>query len=130
LKGDSVPAIINMQKIKFEYYDFPEFLKFLDSLQPRDSAKLIEIISKVEKFGLEISKRQKWIKKIDKNLYEIRSINSKNIQRVLYFKILNNKFIITHGFTKKTQKTPKYEITKSKTRRDNYLKRRKNSGNA
>ncbi|KRK79013.1 type II toxin-antitoxin system RelE/ParE family toxin [Companilactobacillus nodensis] len=119
-----------MQKIKFEYYDFPEFLKFLDSLQPRDSAKLIEIISKVEKFGLEISKRQKWIKKIDKNLYEIRSINSKNIQRVLYFKILNNKFIITHGFTKKTQKTPKYEITKSKTRRDNYLKRRKNSGNA
>ncbi|EJB2513399.1 type II toxin-antitoxin system RelE/ParE family toxin, partial [Listeria monocytogenes] len=34
------------------------------------------------------------------------------------------KYIITHGFTKKTQKTPAREITKSKEYRKDYLERK------
>ena len=33
---------------------------------------------------------------------------------VLYFHVKNNQYIITHGFTKKTQKTPIKEIERAK----------------
>ena len=54
------------------------------------------------------------VKKIDHEIYEIRSKISSNIQRVLYFHSNNNKYIVTHGFTKKTQKTPIKEIIRAK----------------
>jgi phage-related protein len=50
----------------------------------------------------------KWLKKLDTNLYEIRSKVGSNIQRGIYFHWEDNKFINTHGFTKKTDKTPTY----------------------
>lgn len=45
---------------------------------------------------------------------EIRLKCPNSIQRALYFHIINNRYIITHGFTKKTQKTPKREIIHAK----------------
>lgn len=51
-------------------------------------------------------------KKIEsvKNLYELRSKTASNIQRALYFHIKGPKYVITHGFTKKTKKMPSAEI--------------------
>lgn len=51
--------------------------------------------------------------KLGDNLFELRSGIGGNIQRALYFHWLGSKFIITHGFTKKTQKTPIQEIAKA-----------------
>jgi len=45
---------------------------------------------------------------------EIRLKCPNSIQRALYFHVINNRYIITHGFTKKTQKTPKREIIHAK----------------
>ena len=45
---------------------------------------------------------------------EIRHKCPNSIQRALYFHVINNRYIITHGFTKKTQKTPKREIIHAK----------------
>ena len=45
---------------------------------------------------------------------EIRLKCPNSIQRTLYFHVINNRYIITHGFTKKTQKTPKREIIHAK----------------
>ena len=47
-----------------------------------------------------------WVKKIEteKNLYELRSKDAKNIQRALYFHVEGPRYMITHDFTKKTQK--------------------------
>jgi len=45
---------------------------------------------------------------------EIRLKYPNSIQRALYFHVINNRYIITHGFTKKTQKTPKREIIHAK----------------
>lgn len=55
-----------------------------------------------------------WVKKIDNEIFEIRSKVSSNIQRALYFHVVGNRYIITHGFTKKTQKTPASEIKHAK----------------
>lgn len=41
----------------------------------------------------------------------------------MYFFVVGRKAILTNGFVKKTQKTPKEEIELAKTYRSNYLKR-------
>lgn len=42
-----------------------------------------------------------WTKKLEKNFYEIRSKRGKNIQRVIYCSVVDNRYFITHVFTKK-----------------------------
>lgn len=112
-----------MKKLRFSYYDEKEFQEFLDRLPNKDAAKLITIIQNIEMYGLFIAERQKWTKKVDNNLYEIRSKRASNIQRAIYFQLQGNEYVITHGFTKKTQKTPVGEISLAKTRRAKYLSR-------
>ncbi|WP_161879721.1 type II toxin-antitoxin system RelE/ParE family toxin [Alkalibacterium sp. MB6] len=62
----------------------------------------------------------KCIKKLEKDLYEIRSIQGSDIQRAIYFQIKDDYYYITHGFTKKTQKTPKREINKARNVRASF----------
>lgn len=113
-----------MQKPKFEFYTRPnghnEFLEFFNSLPLKDRQKLAATINRIEKDGLIIAQRLELIKKIDYEIYEIRSKHSSNIQRALYFHVSNNKYIITHGFTKKTQKTPLREIQRAKVIKREY----------
>lgn len=71
------------------------------------------------KFGLQVAARQMWIKKISDGIFELRTTGS-NIQRGLYFHIEGPHYVITHGFTKKTQKTPVSEISHAKELRNEY----------
>ncbi|MCQ2549373.1 MAG: type II toxin-antitoxin system RelE/ParE family toxin [Lachnospiraceae bacterium] len=43
--------------------------------------------------------------------------------RALYFFFIGNKAILTHGFTKKSQKTPKSELDLAKKYRADYKRR-------
>lgn len=112
-------------KVEFDYYidhkGKSEFLSFIEKLPKKDREKLLSMIEKIEQHGLVTAAKMEWIKKIDKEIFEIRSKISSNIQRVLYFHEVDNRFIITHGFTKKTQKTPQREIQRAKSIRRNYL---------
>ena len=49
-----------------------------------------------------------------------------NISRVLYFFVVGKKIVLTNGFIKKTQKTPRSEILKAKQYRADYLSRLEN----
>lgn len=109
-----------MKVINFDYYDWNEFEDYLDSLPDKDAAKLLAVINNIEEQGLSVAERQKWTKKLETNLYEIRSKYASNIQRAIYFHWENNRYIITHGFSKKTKKTPKREIKKGLRRRGIY----------
>lgn len=62
-----------MKKIEFDYYDWVEFKLFLEQLPDKDAAKLVATIQKIEENGLLITERQEWVKKLENNLYEIRS---------------------------------------------------------
>lgn len=107
-----------MKNPKFEFYTRPngrnEFLDFYNSLPEKDKAKLLSVIELIQEQGLLIAQRMEWIKKIDYEIFEIRSKVSSNIQRALYFHVSDNRYVITHGFTKKTNKTPKKEIERAK----------------
>ena len=59
----------------------------------------------VQEHGLLVAQRMEWIKKVDNDIFKIHSKVSSNIQRALYFHVTDERYIITHGFTKKTQKT-------------------------
>lgn len=102
-----------MNKPEFETYERPnghdEFVEWLKILPIKDRAKMLQVISDTQEQGLLVAQRMTWVKKIDgqKNIYELRSKVSTNIQRALYFHVEDSKYIITHGFTKKTQKTQK-----------------------
>ncbi len=60
---------------------------------------------------------------LGKRLYEVRSnISDKRIARVI-FTIINQTMILLNGFVKKTQKTPKEEITLALKRLKPFYKR-------
>lgn len=56
-------------------------------------------------------------------LFELRTIQSNNIARIIYFFIVGNRIILTNGFIKKTQKTPRSEIEKALAYKKDYLKK-------
>ncbi|EOA07657.1 type II toxin-antitoxin system RelE/ParE family toxin [Pediococcus acidilactici] len=114
-----------MEDIEFESYKrnngHDEFLEFIEQLPIKDQQKLLEVIELTQEKGLLIAQKMKWIKKLDDNLFELRSKVSSNIQRVLYFHVVNGRYVITHGFTKKTQTTPQREIKHAKQIREEWF---------
>jgi phage-related protein len=98
-----------------------EFEDYFDSLPDKDAEKLLAVIGMVEDHGLIVASRMQWIKKLGSDLYELRSKQSSNIQRAIYFQKIGNEYLITHGFTKKSQKTPKSEIEHARAMRRRFL---------
>ena len=119
-----------MEKPEFSFYKrrngHTEFEEFYQSLPRKDREKLYATLQAIRRQGIMIAIRMEWVKKLDKNLYEIRSIVGSNIQRACYFHVEGNQYIITHGFTKKTQKTPAREIKHAKEIRAEYFADKEN----
>ncbi|OLS09581.1 hypothetical protein AUQ39_05845 [Lacticaseibacillus casei] len=88
-------------------------------MKPVEKQKVLAIIAKTQKFGLQVAARQMWIKKISDGILELRTTGS-NIQRGLYFHTEGSHYVMTHGFTKKTQKTPVSELNHAKELRTEY----------
>jgi len=87
-----------------------EFEEFLASLPTKDRAKLLAVVVKTEQFGMTVAIKQQWVKKLRDDIFELRSRQGGNIQRALYFHMKGTEYVITHGFTKKTDRTPDAEI--------------------
>ena len=67
--------------------------------------------------------REPYSKHLEDGIFELRTKVSSDITRILYFFVIGQKIILTNGFVKKTQKTPKNEIDLAKRRRNEYLNR-------
>ena len=100
--------------------------EFIDS----QSAKVAQKIAWVLKAVQEIEKVPKtYFKKlVDTDFYEVRIELSGNIYRLLGFFHNGNIVILTNGFQKKTQKTPKSEIEVCEERMKDFLKRSEENG--
>ena len=62
-------------------------------------------------------------KELDDGIMELRLSFGNNITRMLYFFFIGNTAVLTNGFVKKTQKTPKKEIQLAKKYRADYMRR-------
>ena len=87
---------------------------FLDSLNAKDKAKIKVYIDKlVELLNIAAFPNQKLSKYLRDGIFELR-VNLKNTtSRNLYFFMSDKNIIFTHGFIKKTDKTPENEINKA-----------------
>ena len=56
-------------------------------------------------------------------IFELRAKVGTDISRVLYFFYYEGRIVLTHGFIKKTQRTPAGENEKAKKYRRDYIER-------
>ena len=101
---------------------------FILSLQPKMQAKIIGMMHVLEENGNLV--REPYSKYIDDGIFELRCKVGSDISRVMYFFYVGKKIVMTNGFVKKTQKTPKSEINLAKKYRDDYIERMGNHENA
>ena len=99
--------------------------EFLFSLSPKLRAKAFRDIELLQKYGSEL--KEPYVKalkgKNKRDLYELRIKFSNDIARIFYFTYFNDKYVLLHGFIKKTMKTPAKEIEKAKNYMEDYKRR-------
>lgn len=95
---------------------------FLKSLNEKLEAKTVRTIELLKEFGTNL--REPNSKSLGDGIFELRTKQGRDTTRVLYFFFHEDRAILTHGFVKKTQKTPPQEIEKAKEYRKDYLLKR------
>jgi phage-related protein len=110
-----------------EYYELPNGDKpvkiFLDSLNTKMRVKALGSIGILAEFGNKL--REPYSKAMGDGLFELRIKFASDITRIFYFFVVENKIILTNGFVKKTQKTPRNEIALAKKYKADYEGREK-----
>ncbi len=97
------------------------FKEFVLSLSIPERAKVFESINyfiQLKKHNLPI--KESLSKHLEDGIFELRTPLAEKISRTLYFYQRGAKIILTHGFIKKTRKTPGKEIEKAKKLRKLY----------
>ena len=108
-----------------EFYDTSEGLcpvqEFLDSLEPKIKAKTLRTIDLLETNVPKL--REPYSSPMGDGIFELRTKHGSNITRVFYFFFVGQKAILTNGFVKKTQKTPKADIELARKYKADYERR-------
>ena len=99
--------------------------EFILSLDKKMRAKMLRTIEMLQNNGYEL--REPYSKSVNEGILELRAKVGSDISRVMYFFVVGKKAILTNGFIKKTQKTPKEEIERAKIYRADYLSRKENN---
>jgi phage-related protein len=100
--------------------------EFIESLDPETQDKFILKKQLLQDFGSQL--RYPHTDHIGDGIFELRFKGEEGQIRVLFFFFYGRKIIFSHGFVKKTQKTPRREIEIAKERRKDFLARHKREG--
>ena len=84
-------------------------------------AKTLRIIDLLEMNGPLL--REPYSKPLENGIFELRTKQGSDITRVLYFFFVGKKAVLTNGFIKKSQKTPKAEKELAKKYKADYERR-------
>ena len=98
--------------------------KFIDSLASRTQQKYFAVIGMLEKLGKNLPEPH--AKSLGNGIYELRFKGQEGYIRILHFFYDGNKIILTNGFIKKSNKTPKKEMTLAEKRKEQYLNKKIN----
>lgn len=117
-----------MQEFEIVFYDKPDgsepVKEFLLSVDDKMRARLIKTIELLAHNGTAL--RMPYSEHLVDGIFEIRAKVGSDISRVLYFFVIGKRIVLTNGFIKKTQKTPKREIEIAKKYRNEFLNREEN----
>ena len=95
--------------------------EFLDALDVKMRGKLVMTLKVLQEQGNRL--REPYSKHLEDGIFEVRGKVGSDISRVLYFFYYGGRIILTNGFIKKTQKTPRGEIEKAKLYRKDFMER-------
>jgi len=108
-----------------EYYrdekDHEPVAEFIDSLPQQSIIKILRTLKLLQSYGVLL--KEPHTKQIRDKLRELRIKDNKGAIRILYFTYTGRKFILLHGFIKKTVKTPEREIEAAEKRMKSYIER-------
>lgn len=114
-----------MKEFSIDFYEMENGTKpaedFLKTLDAKMLAKVLRTIDLLEEFGPTL--RLPFSEHLEDDIFELRVKQGGNITRILYFFVTGKQIVLTNGFVKKTQKTPKSEIAKAKKYREDYRRR-------
>lgn len=110
-------------KFTITFVDEEQFENFLNNIDRKMRAKILAHLENAEVNGIFFS-----VDHLQDEINEFRVRHGSNIARICwaYDRDRRQVIIITHGFIKKSQKTPKYEIEKAKYLLYEYLRKRGN----
>lgn len=100
--------------------------EFLYTVSEKMRAKILKELELLADYGNEL--REPYTKHIEDGIFELRIKLGTDISRVMYFFYVEKRIILTNGFVKKTQKTPRNEIETAKKYRQDYLSREERKG--
>lgn len=94
---------------------------FIDSLSVKMKAKLFGRLELLEEYGSLLG--MPFARPLVDGIYELRTVHGSDITRVLYFFGSEKEIVLTHGFLKKTRKTPRREIDRALKMRQDWRRR-------
>jgi phage-related protein len=97
---------------------------FLDSLDVKMRVKAFGSLEILVKYGNAL--REPYSKAVGNGLFELRIKFAGDITRIFYFFYVDNVIVLTNGFVKKTQKTPKREMELALRYKADYEERKRN----
>ena len=113
-------------KFEVEFYETKNGIQpareFILLQEKRFIAKTLEMIQLLQDNGYQL--REPYSKALENGIFELRIKLGNNISRIMYFFYVDQHIILTNGFIKKTQKTPRNEIEKAKKYRADYMDRK------
>ena len=119
-----VIKIVNLEFYRKENGSVP-VKDFLYSLNSKLRAKAFSDIELLRNLGSGL--KEPYVKplkgKNNKGLYELRVKFASDTARIFYFTYCDNKFILLHGFIKKTMKTPECELERARKYMEDYKRR-------
>ena len=96
--------------------------ELLDSLDSKTAQKVIWVLQLIEEHDRIPKTYLKMLVNTD-GIWEVRIQQGNNIFRLLGFMADGRLIVLTNGFQKKTQKTPKKEIELAEKRKSDWLRR-------
>lgn len=117
-------------KVEIVFYKFADgtcpVKDFIRSLDVKMKAKTLKTIELLENSGTAL--REPYSKSLGNGVFDLRIKQGSDITRVLYFFYVGNKAVLTNGFTKKTNKTPREQIELCQKYKSDYEWRKSNDG--
>ena len=114
-----------MDKWKVLYYETEdiqsEIYAFIEKQKEGNQAKILNWIEKLEELGPNLPRP--FADYLENDIYELRIQLSGNKIRILYFFCYKEFIVLTHQFTKKTDRVPIKEINKSGKIKEDFIKR-------
>lgn len=119
-----MPSIVEIELYQKENGEVP-VSDFVKSLPEKLQAKAYRDIKLLQKYGNDLKEPHVRVLhgQENKGLYELRIRFSSDIARIFYFACVNGKYVLLHGFIKKTMKTPLRELQRARRYMEDYKRR-------